>query len=560
MSYEIVHAKIEDFCANYQGPLFHAMLADFPYHLTSITRRFGKEGSAPAQYGSDGAFQRASKGFMQKTWDGGDLAFRPETWAEIAKLLYPGAFLISYGSTRTHHRMAVAMEDAGLNLHPSIAWLQSQGMPKATRIDNQIDRAAGKTQPVVGVVDPRSVYDGVDRSSSAINTNWRESEGRSDFRDNSKHVVTSPVTDLAQAWAGHRYGMQALKPTYEPIIVAQKPYEGRPIDNITQTGAGALNIDAARIAVNPAVDDQRLGGNGKFKTDKSAKNVYEGGYAGIDIASHTAGRWPPNVVLSHTPDCRKVGQQTVPGYTINQFTDGAKPFGDGAGHPYQSTQMPNEMVDVWECVENCPVRILNEQSGTLTSGTGGVKRATAAGHQGKVYGADSRPEGTPNVEYGDMGGAARFFPNFDWNAEAEERLALADSFFYQAKVSKAEANAGLEGTTNSHPTLKPISLNKWLASLLSIPKRYAPRRLLVPCSGVGSEMIGALLATLDGEAVWDEIVGVEMTDEYIPIAEARLAYWSNRQLELPMVIKTTPQTQAPEPEPETDDNQLTLFG
>jgi hypothetical protein len=94
----------------YEGPLFHALLCDPPYHLSSITERFGKNGSAPAQHGTDGAFQRASRGFMNATWDGGDVAFRPETWAAFGRVLHPGAFGMAFASTRGFHRMAVAIE------------------------------------------------------------------------------------------------------------------------------------------------------------------------------------------------------------------------------------------------------------------------------------------------------------------------------------------------------------------------------------------------------------------------------------------------------------------
>ena len=88
-------------------------ITDPPYHLTSITKRFGKENSAPAKYGTDGAFARASKGFMGKTWDGGDIAFDPATWREVYRVLKPGAILLAFGGTRTYHRMVCAIEDAG---------------------------------------------------------------------------------------------------------------------------------------------------------------------------------------------------------------------------------------------------------------------------------------------------------------------------------------------------------------------------------------------------------------------------------------------------------------
>src|SRR3990172_8820036 len=87
------------------------IITDPPYHLQSLVKRFGKEGSAPAQYGKDGAFSRVSRGFMGKSWDGGDISFNPETWKKVLRVLKPGGLLLSFGGTRTFHRIAVAIED-----------------------------------------------------------------------------------------------------------------------------------------------------------------------------------------------------------------------------------------------------------------------------------------------------------------------------------------------------------------------------------------------------------------------------------------------------------------
>jgi len=110
-----------------------SVCCDPPYHLTSVVKRFGKEGSAPAQFGNDGAFARASRGFMSKAWDGGDIAFRPETWAAVLRVLKPGGYIVAFASTRGFGRMQVAMEDAGFITHPMLIWAFGSGMPKATQ-------------------------------------------------------------------------------------------------------------------------------------------------------------------------------------------------------------------------------------------------------------------------------------------------------------------------------------------------------------------------------------------------------------------------------------------
>jgi len=113
------------------GVQVDSVVTDPPYHLQSIVKRFGKEGSAPAQEGTDGAFSRASKGFMGKEWDGGDIAFRPETWELALKLLKPGGHLLAFSASRNYHRMAVAIEDAGFEIRDQLMWLYGSGFPKS---------------------------------------------------------------------------------------------------------------------------------------------------------------------------------------------------------------------------------------------------------------------------------------------------------------------------------------------------------------------------------------------------------------------------------------------
>lgn len=439
--WKIYNEDAVEWAKNYQKGKFHALLCDAPYHLTSIVKRFGKTKesddtftSEKVRNRSDGYSRLVGTGFMGNTWDGGDLAFRPETWEAIGQVLHPGAFGMAFSASRNWHRMAVAIEDAGFVLHPTIfLWAYGSGFPKATNIN-------------------KKVKDGV--------------------------------------FAGHRYGLQALKPAVEPIIVFQKPYEGKPIDDIVSTGAGSLNIDGGRIPlangdgyiINEFEDgmkpfgngaghsykskrvfkeDKRLGGNGSWKTDKAAKNVYEGGYEGIDIISSPLGRWPSNLLL----------------------TD--------------------------ESAES-----LDRQTGELKSGKmlSTSKRSTDGSPNG-IYGKFDINHPLQET-IGDSGGASRFF------FTVEDKLNNCDPVYYSAKVSQKERNAGLQ-ERNIHPTLKPIELCKYLATLLLPPDKYAPRRLFIPFSGVGSEMIGA------GLAGWEQVCGVEFDKEngYVDIAEKRLEHW-----------------------------------
>jgi site-specific DNA-methyltransferase (adenine-specific) len=111
-----------------------AVVTDPPYHLTSIVKRFGSQNAAPAK--GNEAFVRASKGFMGKQWDGGDIAFQPELWAELLRVLKPGGHMVCFGGTRTYHRMVCAIEDAGFEVRDQLAWVYGSGFPKSHNVGN----------------------------------------------------------------------------------------------------------------------------------------------------------------------------------------------------------------------------------------------------------------------------------------------------------------------------------------------------------------------------------------------------------------------------------------
>lgn len=162
------------------------LITDPPYHLTSIVERFGKKNSAPAKFGTDGVFQRSSKGFMGKQWDGGDIAFKTRVWKECLRVIKPGGTALIFGGSRTYHRMACAVEDAGWIIKDCIMWLYGSGFPKAYNIGKKVKEFSG--------------------------------------------------------WKSH-----GLKPAYEPIIVAMKPNEKSYINNALKYGVSGLNINGSRI-------------------------------------------------------------------------------------------------------------------------------------------------------------------------------------------------------------------------------------------------------------------------------------------------------------------------
>lgn len=179
-----------------------------------------------------------------------------QEWAaECLRVLKPGGYLLAFGGSRTWHRLAAAIEDAGFELRDSIAWLYGSGFPKSLDVSKAIDRAAGAEREVVGP-NPRAGQQTPKRDTTTLGA----------FAG-PPSTLTAPATDAAKQWQG--WGT-ALKPAFEPIVVARKPLAGTVAANVLEHGTGALNIDACRVV-----------------TD-----------AGEEYTSReTQGRWPTNVVL-----------------------------------------------------------------------------------------------------------------------------------------------------------------------------------------------------------------------------------------------------------------------
>ncbi len=259
----------------------HAIVTDPPYGLSNtdpkhVAETIVKWASGEREYAPTG------KGFMGKEWD----AFvpPPAVWDECFRVLKPGGHLLCFAGTRTMGLMDLSIRLAGFDIRDSLAWLYGSGFPKSMNVSKAIDKDAGVERPVVGTV----------KGAGSSNT---ESLGVY----NPEYEQTTSATDEARAWEG--WGT-ALKPAFEPVIVARKPFKGTVAKNVLTHGTGALNIDATRI-----------------------------------------------------------GTESV---TINTFDNGAKPFGDAVGEPYTSRQSTgrwpaNVLLDESQAVE------LDEQTAHLHS-------------------------------------------------------------------------------------------------------------------------------------------------------------------------------------------------
>lgn len=285
-------------------------VTDPPYHLKSIVKRFGKEGSAPAQEGTDGRFNRLSRGFMNREWDGGDIAFRPETWAEVYRVLKPGAYLVAFGGTRSYHRMACAIEDAGFEIRDSLMWLYGTGFPKSHDVSKGIDKQAGAVREVLERVKAPVGFDTEQQGGGG----WSAGE----------IAVTAPATDAAREWEG--WGT-ALKPGFEPIVLARKPLAEKTVAaNVLQWRTGAINIDECRIH-----SDDAKGYEYTIKrTAPGAVQNKTGEYKqeGVMFTGMTKdGRWPANVVHDGSAEVVEMFPESK-GQLANARSDGAPKSGN----------------------------------------------------------------------------------------------------------------------------------------------------------------------------------------------------------------------------------------
>jgi len=261
--------------------------------------------------------------FMGKKWD--YQIPNVEIWKECLRVLKPGGHALVACGTRTQHRMAVNLEDAGFELRDIIGWVYGSGFPKSLNIGKAIDKLQGNEREIVGktVKCPPGLNKGL-----TIGKGW---------------AGEFPDTKGNSKWEG--YGT-ALKPSMELWTLCRKPLSEKTIAaNVLKWGTGGLNIDGCRVVINPEVDDKRLGGKGSWSSDKMAKNVYEGGYVGERVGSSEQGRFPANLihdgskqVMQLFPDTRNRGH--FPKNSGGIGTDSGI-YGKGVGKDQEEIWMDN---------------------------------------------------------------------------------------------------------------------------------------------------------------------------------------------------------------------------
>ena len=227
-------------------------------------------------------------GFMGKSWDSTGIAYDVTVWQECLRVLKPGGHLLAFGGSRTYHRLACAIEDAGFQIRDQIMWVYGSGFPKSLNISKAIDRAAGAEREETGL--PNGMNSCLGGSACKCQTDGLKYSP-------TKHAAHSlPSTAEAKEWDG--WGT-ALKPAHEPIVLARKPLDGTVAQNVLTHGVGGINIDGCRVAHQSEEDRASATPQGKVTSNKmagSAPDVDDAGRVDVDRPDTTLGRFPANFI------------------------------------------------------------------------------------------------------------------------------------------------------------------------------------------------------------------------------------------------------------------------
>lgn len=299
-----------------------AIVTDPPYNLGFMGREWDTFGKSPTGTENEKERQEKAKEYAEehkgaprfanshgsgKTTPAQAMAFQSsmtETFSEALRVAKPGAYLLAFGGTRTYHRLACAIEDAGWEIRDCLGWLYGSGFPKSMDVSKAIDKLLGARREVVGFSKQQQ------KRTPAISTS-----AYGDYKGQSGDI-TAPATDSAKQWEG--WGT-ALKPAWEPIVMARKPLDGTVAHNVLEYGTGAINIDACRVGTETIITQ----GGDKFP------GVY-GKYATCEESMH-AGRFPANIIHDGSDEA------TAPMGDASRFFYCAKASkkdrGEGNNHP-----------------------------------------------------------------------------------------------------------------------------------------------------------------------------------------------------------------------------------
>ena len=483
------HASCIDWLANYDGPLFDACVTDPPYHLTSIVKRFGGKNAAEAKVGATGAYARASKGFMGKEWDGGDIAFRPETWRAVYDALKPGAHLVAFSGTRTYHRMACAIEDAGFEIRDMLMWTYGSGFPKSHDVSKGIDKTRGET--------------GRDLEFCAFmrSTNLRAGEAN---RILQKAGAISPNGTTA----GHFFAKS---------LAGQPAIATRDIFEVMRPHLGVIVPDRIEEIINRAEAERKIVGQ---KTSGIA-NLKEG-------QRHTIGA-SQSVVIDITAPATPEAEQwqgwgTALKPALEPICLARKPLSEKSvaanvlKHGTGAINIDGSRVEAPDGVPSFDKS--NKRGGMIFDvGSNRTGEVTGRGRWPANLCHDSSDEVLAG--FPDTHGAGTFrsgsswgnvFPSRDDEGREQQRPAFdnggsAARFFYSAKAGP------LDRIGTAHATVKPVDLMRWLCRLVTPPGGH----ILEPFAGSGTTGIAAMAEGFDCSMI-------ELEADHVADIERKLAY------------------------------------
>ena len=380
--------------------------------------------------------------FMGKKWDYDVPSV--EVWAECLRVLKPGGHLLAFAGTRTQHRMAVRIEDAGFEIRDMIAWVYGSGFPKSLDVSKAIDKAAGAEREVIG------------RDMSAYRPNAEAANkgkvGDFGLKGGGSGLITKAATPEARQWQG--WGT-ALKPALEPITVARKPLVGTVAENVLQHGTGAINVDGARVGKREK--EQFIGAK------NGTVNSYGNYFYEKSETPLPDGRWPANFIHD--------GSEEVVGLF---------PQSNGGAFPKKSNIPTGKHYDGgWGAVDN---------KERIEMGSGSAARFFYCAKASKA----DRDAGCEGLELGSPPASAR------------------------SKPAEGRQNALGVPRHNHHPTVKPTDLMRYLCRLVTPPNGV----VLDPFMGSGST---GKAAALEGFG----FIGIEREAEYVAIAQARINHVTN---------------------------------
>lgn len=367
--------------------------------------------------------------FMGKGWDNAGVSFSKLTWKKCLRALKPGGYLLAFGGTRTYHRIACAIEDAGFEIRDCIMWLYGSGFPKSMNIGLAIDKKRGVKSKIVGYQGSMMDFRDTGRKQKEFSGIDKLSFGQIENSERKENPIYEPQNE----WKG--WGT-CLKPAYEPIIVARKPFKGSLVDNVLENGVGGLNIDECRVGTETvSIHNAPAGSFGGGEPDR-----------GSDTNSYrdSVGRFPANVILTYDENDK---EEVCGGFPYTKSTGGS---GEASKiHTFQN------------------VRI----------------------------GSNGKNTGEHLGGLGDSGSAARYF--YCAKASKKDRDEGLEKF--EESNAMCDRNPDLASANmrrNIHPTVKPTSLMQYLVRLVA-PKGAT---ILDPFMGSGSTGKAVMYENKDRDA------------------------------------------------------------